>query len=432
MVKKKNTRNLLLILLIGFVLVCLIVLVSPLRESIFYRLDQLYTRIFYAIKAPEKDAFIPESLNVTVTVDVLPTFTATFPPTVTATLPPEVDTPTPEPTATPLPERMRLEGVKYVDQHGLFNYCAPANLTMALNFWGWDGVRTDIGTVVKPYPEDFNVMPYELVDYVNQNTEYRAIEREGGTLDLLKEMVSNGFPVLIEAGRYMVDLSGKLSWMGHYTLVTGYDDAAQEFTTQDSYYTADYPVSYQDLQDWWRPFNYVFVIVYPPDQEARLFDLLGSYADSEQSSRIAYEIATTEIWGLSGVPQYFAWFNRGTSMLSLKDYYGAAESFDQAALAYMGLPESDRPWRMLWYQTGPYFAYYLTGRYQDVVNLADNTLDNARLKILEETYVWRGRAYAALGDYPKAQADLCESLKYHKDFEPALQEMQRLGLSECP
>ena len=64
--------------------------------------------------------------------------------------------------------------------------------------------------------------------------------------------------------------------------------------------------------------------------------------------------------------------------------------------------------------------------------LADFTLDNARLKILEETYVWRGRAYAALGDMEKAQEDFCASLTYHEGFEPALLEIQRLGLPDCP
>jgi tetratricopeptide (TPR) repeat protein len=431
MKSRKKNRNILLIALISFVLLCLIVAVSPLRESILYRADQLFTRLFYAVKAPEKEAFVPEEQAVTVTTVEQPTYTATLPPTATASLPPEEDTPTPAPTATPLPELYTIEGVTYIDQHGLYNYCAPANLAMALTYWGWDGDRTDIGSVVKPNPEDFNVMPYEMVDYVNQDTSYRAIERTGGTLELVKKLVSNEFPVLLEAGRYMIDLTGKLSWMGHYTVVTGYDDAAQEFNTQDSYYEADYPVSYEELQRWWRPFNYVFVVVYPPDQEARLFDVLGDYTSAEQSSRIAYNIATQEVNDLTGVDQYFAWFNRGSSQVELQDYFGAAESYDQAFLTYQGLSESDRPWRMMWYQTGPYFAYYFTGRYQDVIDLADFTLDNARLKILEETYVWRGRAYAALGIMGQAQEDLCSALEYHPGFVPAQQEIDQLGLPDC-
>ncbi len=53
-------------------------------------------------------------------------------------------------TATPLPERVILDGVVYVDQRERWNYCGPANLAMALNFWGWPGDRDDVARVVKP------------------------------------------------------------------------------------------------------------------------------------------------------------------------------------------------------------------------------------------------------------------------------------------
>ena len=45
----------------------------------------------------------------------------------------------------------------------------------------------------------------------------------------------------------------------------------------------------------------------------------------------------------------------------------AAAAFDQAR--QIGLP-----WRMLWYQFGPFEAYYETGRYDEVIALADATL----------------------------------------------------------
>ena len=432
MIPKKKNRTILLGGLILLVLACLVVAVSPLRDSIFFKIDQLTARLFYTIKAPEKEAFVPDTPAANSPTGMPSTLTPTLPPIATETLLPEESTATPAPTGTPLPEALKLDNVKYVDQHGLFNYCAPANLTMALAYWGWEGGRTDVGTVIKPNPEDFNVMPYEMVDYVNQNTGFRAIERTGGTLDLVKELVANQFPVILEAGRYMIDLTGKLSWMGHYTFVTGYDDKAQQFNTQDSYYNADYPVSYTEMQEWWRPFNFVFIVVYPPEQETRLFDVLGDYASEEQSSRIAYDTASNEAGSLTGVQQFFAWFNRGSSMVDLKDYFGAAESFDQAFLVNQSLSESDRPWRMMWYQTGPYFAYQFTGRYNDVIRLADQTFDGARTKSLEELYVWRARAYAALGNLDQTYTDLCAALKYHPGFAPAVGELQLQGLSDCP
>ena len=75
---------------------------------------------------------------------------------------------------TPLPPAANAAGVKYIGQHGLFNYCAPANLAMALSPWGWEGDRMDIGSVIKPFEKDKNVMPYEMADYVQNQTNLGA------------------------------------------------------------------------------------------------------------------------------------------------------------------------------------------------------------------------------------------------------------------
>jgi len=80
----------------------------------------------------------------------------------------------------------------------------------------------------------------------------------------------------------------------------------------------------------------------------------------------------------------------------------------------------------MWYQTGPYFAYYYTGRYADLITLADQTLNAMSEPILEETYYWRGLAYYALNT-DKAIADLRDSLKYHPGFAPAESMLYQLG-----
>jgi tetratricopeptide (TPR) repeat protein len=139
-------------------------------------------------------------------------------------------------------------------------------------------------------------------------------------------------------------------------------------------------------------------------------------------------MASNEIYGLSGIDQYFAWFNRGSSLVALQDYGGAAVAFDESFQVYAALPESDRPWRMLWYQTGPYFAYYGVGRYYDLLYLADGTLKAMQGdKNLEESYYWRGMAKAALGDQAGAIEDFQTSLIYHEGFEPAIYQLNLLG-----
>ena len=131
---------------------------------------------------------------------------------------------------------------------------------------------------------------------------------------------------------------------------------------------------------------------------------------------------------MTGRDLYFAWYNRGTNLVSLGDYAGAAQAYDEAFKIYPTIPEKNRPWRNIWYQTGPYFAYYYTGRYQDVVNLAKTTLDYlSNEPTLEESWVWKARAEAALGDTKTAIDDLHSALKYHEGFIPAMQELQSLG-----
>jgi len=64
---------------------------------------------------------------------------------------------------------------------------------------------------------------------------------------------------------------------------------------------------------------------------------------------------------------------------------------------------------MMWYQTGPYKAYFYSGRYMDVINLANVTLTETISKpTIEESIYWRGRAKYMIGDTPAAIADFRE------------------------
>jgi uncharacterized protein YvpB len=425
----------LLILCIGLALLAGVLLLIPsIRERIFYHIDTAYIQVKYALFPPEQEVFTPNqqagvAMRASQTAAAVVPPTATPTPTVTATLPPDQPSPTPSPTSTPLPGQVEIQGVKYIDQHGLYNYCAPANLAMALSYWGWTGDRTDVGKVVKPFEKDKNVMPYELADYVTQNTAFKVVERLGGTLELVKTLLAGGFPVMVEKGAYLDDLTNKISWMGHYAVITGYDDATQMLTTQDSFFSANYPVSYADFMQGWRAFNYVFLVVYAPEKEANLMSLLGPYADETAAAKIALEKSAQEVNTTSGNDQFFAWYNRGTSLVFLNDFVNASGAFDQAFQLYAGLTVDRRPWRMIWYQTGPYFAYYYSGRYEDVKKLASQTIDAASEPYIEESWYWRALAREALGDQEGAISDLRQSLVYHPDFAPSLAEMKSLGVS---
>ena len=86
---------------------------------------------------------------------------------------------------------------------------------------------------------------------------------------------------------------------------------------------------------------------------------------------------------------------------------------------------------MMWYQTGPYWAYFYSGRYQDVINLANTTLDHTVLGVntLEESLYWRGLAEYALGNTGHAVDDVRRSVYYNKNFQAGHRQAPGMGSS---
>ena len=435
---------LLLLLCAGIALV-----VPIIRSTLLYRIDQARVFVRYSLFPPEDYVFTPEGISA-----YSPSFAAaitTATPSVTpssfvialATPTPTI-TNTPTQTTTPLPGKVILEGVRYQDQSMVWNYCAPANLVMALSYWGIDKDRMVVGRALKPLQDDKNVMPYEMLSYVQTQTDLTGVIRYGGTIELLKTFVANKFPVLIEKGYYAPAswipewMESKITWMGHYNLVVGYDDAVQTLIVRDSYYSPkkgyplDYQISYDEIIKEWRGFNYTFLILYPKEQEEKVYTLLGDYRDETMNLETTLQKDHDEAASFEGLDKFFALFNVGSTFVYLRNYSEAAYAYDQAFQLLAQMPKEQRPYRMMWYQTGPYFAYFYTGRYQDVVDLATTTLIAVDKPYLEESWYWRGMAKIALGDQAGGITDLRSALRYHPGFLPAIEALKTQGITVNP
>ena len=437
--------------------------VPPIHAKLAWRLNNLRTSVIYFFHPPQNVTFHPggQSLS-TPTPDLsipILTFTPTFTPA-----PTDQATSTPTIAPTPIPGSVILVKVPFVDQMGRYNYCGPANLTMALEYWGWKGdpasnlaPRDQVAAVIKPgqadpnlnfvdrSQSDVNVMPYEMVDFVNEHTTYKALFRYGGDLDLLKQIIAAGFPVITEKGIYEPLLpENTVQWGGHYALTTGYDDNQKDFIWQDSYLPLpssvgkDTKTSFADYLSGWRSFDYVFIVVYPAERESELYQVLGMWGDPYWAAQHALDIANQETQNqtLAGNDLFFAIFNQVTSLVNLQnpDYGPAAAAYDQANAYFNNtLSASDDkplPYRIMWYQTAPYKAYYFTGRYQDVVNLADANLKRIMAtRSLEESWFWLARAEYALGNTDTAYADMRKALYFHPNFQPALDMFALWGVS---
>ena len=421
-------RRYLLFIPAGIIALCLLGIIlynlPPIHDRLSRRVDSLVVQVRRFFNPPEEVVFTPQE---EIDAIVATTLTAQIP---TETLTPLLtETPLPTPTAslvpTPIPANVSLEGIRHEYQQ--FNNCAPASLSMVMSYWGWTGNQIETRAYLRPSFEmdDKNVNPFEIVDYVEKNTPYDALWRVGGDLNLLKKLLAAGFPVLIEKGLDPHDDA----WLGHYQIVSGYNDPAGQFMVYDSYEgpAQAWGVSYDFIAQFWRHFNYAYVVVFPPERAAEVHSILGAHSDPQQNFQYAAELALSEAGSLTGREQFFAWFNRGSNLVYLQDYAGAAQAYDTAFNLYAALPLEERPWRLLWYQDGPYAAYYHTGRYQDVINLAHSTLINVDKPVLEETYYWRGLAKAALGDKQGAIEDLQRASTLNPNSTSAGQELQRIS-----
>ncbi|HEX9596048.1 MAG TPA: C39 family peptidase [Anaerolineales bacterium] len=301
-------------------------------------------------------------------------------PTAAASPTPRAPTPTAQFTATPLPAAVQLTPAAHEAQGP--NNCGPATLAMYFRYYGWEGDQYAVSDEIKPVSADRNVNVDELTYYAGTWAGWlRSMFRVGGTIEMIKEFVAAGIPVMVEKGHiiaidYFVNDD---HWNGHYALVTGYDDAAAEFTFQDSFNGPDQRMGYAEFDAWWQQFNRVYILAFLPHQQETVRGILGSDWDAEVNRQNALAGAQAEVE--ADTENAYAWFNLGMDQVYFLDYGAAANSFDEARR--IGLPM-----RMLRYQFGPFWAYYNTNRLDDLATLVDYALQITPNS--EDVLLWKG------------------------------------------
>lgn len=346
-----------------------------------------------------------------------------------ATSPTATPLASPTPTATPvvLPPAHQLSGVEHRIQ--TWNNCGPATLSMALSYFDIYHSQEQIAGTIKPDPEDRNVSPEELASYVTETTELSAISRANGDLQTLRHLLSEDMPVIVEYGLQPENEYRWLDWMGHYLLVTAYDDEKEVVWVYDSWpRTGEIPdedfvfepleISYEELDRNWRAFNRNYIALYRPKQSSLVAQIIGENMDDTVMWQNARRVVQAELEAER--ENAFLWFNLGTVFNAQGDYERAAAAFDQARS--IGLP-----WRMLWYQFGPYEAYLQTSRYDDVIVLADVTLQDR--PYFEESYYYKGLAQAEVGDLDAARENLQKAIDFNPTFVPARTALEELELA---
>ena len=409
--------------LVIIVVLALVGMAAMQMPAVEQRARNLYSRIYYRLNPPTQNEFGPSQQG-TISADVFATLTAMAP---TATVQQEEtnDQPTQqtsvatemlEPTSTPIPvpASFALEGMGL--EYQTMNNCGPANLSMNLTYWGWTTNQHITEEALKTHKDDRNVMLQEMLDFVQANTNLKGQLRYGGDIEIIKRLLSGGFPVLLERGHTDEDDG----WMGHYSIITAYDDNTQTVQIPDTF-LGMMNLTYTELEhDWWH-FDGIYLVVYPSEREQEVLSLLGEDADSSKNLQNTLAKVEARIQQVSGQDLFFALYSKGSVLVEMGDYLGAAQAYDQAFTVYNQLDFGLRPWRITWYQVGPYLAYYYSGRYQDVFNLADQTITNTSFPSLPETWYWGGQAALMLTDKDTAADYFRKALEFYPGWDLATQ-----------
>jgi tetratricopeptide (TPR) repeat protein len=293
-----------------------------------------------------------------------------------------------------------------------WNNCGPATLAMHLSYYGSTLSQADVGAALRHYEDDKNVGPEEMAVFARRQG-LNALVRVNGDADRLRLLLSNNIPILVETWHEPEPNDG----MGHYRLLIGYDDATKEWIAYDSYDSrgvdlsqpyAGIRVPYDELDRLWSVFNRTYVLIYTDEFAPAIEGILGEDMDDATMWQRALQHAWAETQTRADDP--FAWFNLGSDLVALGQ-------FEQAAMAYDHARQIGLPWRMLWYQFGPFQAYYETARYQELVTLADATIKTT--SSIEEIYYWKGMALRAQGDIAGARQAWRRSLELNPNYAEA-------------
>ncbi len=395
--------------------------IPPIHDRLSWRVDVAVTYIRSRLQ-PAGEMPTPDLASVAAAG--MPTFTPqptiTLLPTLAAlpTLGPTVEvspTPTLIPTATlvptPIPAKVVLNPPAWEKQAP--NNCGATTLSMLLHFYGWEGDQHTISDLVKPIQADRNVNVEELYYFVSSQVGWLTMQyRVGGDNALLKRFLAAGLPMMIEESSLVEKQYARYDddfWDGHYLLITGYDDARQVFISQDGFLGPDRLVNYNDLEKNWEPFNHVYLIVYRPEQQQTVQDLLGTDWDFAANRQHALDQA--QALTQSDPQDKFAWFNLGSNLVYFERYSEAAQAYDSARKLTI-------PQRMLRYQFGPFIAYFRANRIQDLLALTQYALKITPNS--EEAWLWQGWAQYRLGKKQDAIDDFNKALTFHPGYQDAL------------
>lgn len=312
-------------------------------------------------------------------------------------------------------------------EHQTWNNCAPMSIIYALSYYGKNISQAECGKALRPNQGtnnaensgDKHVSGNELVAYI-QKQGFKVVMRENGSLDTIRALLSAGVPVITQQWLHDGDD------IGHYRTARGYDLATDVFIFNDSEGTGPKTVVASSFQDkLWKGWDRRYFPVYTARQEATVMAILGEDANEDANMRRA--IAAAQKYTEANPKDIDGWRNLGYLQYASDNCKAALNTWEQN-IAPMLKPTDKGPYnRFLWYQLWPVRCYNQLGNYQQVLKIAPNEIEKA--KIFAEVRYEYAVALVAARRKDEAVAQLKKALLDDQNYKPIYTLLDKLQAS---
>jgi uncharacterized protein len=213
-----------------------------------------------------------------------------------------------------------------------YNNCGPASVAEVLAHWGIARTQDQVQRVLRADNNPRGMAPYGVPNYA-RSLGLRALLGVAGTPRLLKALVTNGFPVIVNQWYSVAD------HVRHYRPIQSYDDRQGVFVSSDPFGGPGHAIAYADFAAMWAVSNDRFIVLFPPAKAPLLGAVLAS-AGWNKSQAYQRDFGRSEARLRSGwVPpttsgsrafRYYAYLNIAWDEVELGQYTAARQELRRA------------------------------------------------------------------------------------------------------
>jgi tetratricopeptide (TPR) repeat protein len=312
-----------------------------------------------------------------------------------------------------IPRNKTLKNDYYVFQ--TYNNCGPATLSLALSYFNIHKTQEELAQDLRPYQNEFGDNDDKSVTFdelAHKAQEYNMLtyHRPQGNIALIKQFIANDIPVLT---RTWLNADEDI---GHYRLIKGYNDGTETIIQDDTYQGKNLEYSYKDFNQLWEKFDYEYLVLVPKGKEALARSIIGKNLDEKYAWE---ETKKSNQKALHNDPNnIYKRFNLSIAYYHLHDYKKSIEEFEKI--------EAQLPWRTLWYQSEPIYAYFKVGNYEKVLSLTETILNNQN-RAFSELYMLRGKIYQKRGEINLAKQEYENAFFYNHNLKQAQEALKKIS-----